>query len=151
MSRNRADANFPIFRMMIRSHPSHLPKIGAEESPKSCHFHVRQRIIPTWRMTGRPERRIGNRPGMATKSKKGRTPNKRVESEADDRTGERYLDLVRENPLRIIRSQEQYAHSLAMLDRLSARGIDRTRDETEYLLALAVFIEKFEQQQRPNP
>ncbi len=87
---------------------------------------------------------------MATKPKKGRAPNSKVEGEADDRVGERYLDLVRENPLRIIRSQEQYDHSLAMLDRLSARGIDRTRDETEYLLALAVFIEKFEQQHRPN-
>ena len=64
------------------------------------------------------------------------------------RVGERYLDLVRENPLRIIRSEEEYAHSLAMLDRLSERGIDRTLDETEYLLALAVFVEKFEQQHR---
>jgi hypothetical protein len=87
---------------------------------------------------------------MATRPKKGRTQSKTVKDDSIDRVGERYLDLVRENPLRIIRSEQEYAHSLAMLDRLSARGIDRTMDETEYLLALAVFVEKFEQQQRPT-
>ena len=31
-----------------------------------------------------------------------------------------------------------------MLDRLSDRGNGRTSDETEYLLALAVFVEEYE-------
>ena len=88
---------------------------------------------------------------MGTRPKKGRSPGDTVKRQAVTRVGERYLDLVRENPLRIIRSEEEYAHSIAMLDRLSERGIDRTPDETEYLLALAVFVEKFEQQHRPSP
>ena len=33
-----------------------------------------------------------------------------------------------------------------MLDRLSDRGNGRTSDETEYLLALSVFVEKYEEE-----
>jgi HTH-type transcriptional regulator/antitoxin HigA len=58
--------------------------------------------------------------------------------------GDRYLEIVRENPLRVIRSDEEYQRAIATLDRLSDCGIGRTADETEYLLALAVFVEKYE-------
>jgi HTH-type transcriptional regulator / antitoxin HigA len=38
-----------------------------------------------------------------------------------------------------------------MLDRLSDRGNGRTSDETEYLLALAVFVEKYEEEHHAMP
>ena len=59
--------------------------------------------------------------------------------------GDRYLELVRENPLTVIRSEDEYERAIATLDRLSDRGNDRTVDETEYLLALATFDEKYEE------
>ena len=49
--------------------------------------------------------------------------------------GDRCLDLVRECPLHIIRSESEYGQAIAMLDRLSDLGNDRTSDETEYLLS----------------
>ena len=67
------------------------------------------------------------------------------------RAGEDYLDLVRECPLRIIRSEPEYEHAIATLDRLSDRGSERTPDETEYLLALALFVEKYEREHDPIP
>ena len=54
--------------------------------------------------------------------------------------GDRYLELVRENPLTVIRSEDEYERAIATLDRLSDRGNDRTVDETEYLLALASLL-----------
>jgi HTH-type transcriptional regulator / antitoxin HigA len=38
-----------------------------------------------------------------------------------------------------------------MLDRLSDRGNGRTSDETEYLLALSVFVEKYEEEHHAVP
>ncbi len=61
------------------------------------------------------------------------------------------MDLVRECPLRIIRSEPEYKHAVATLDRLSDRGFDRAPDETEYLLALALFVEKYEREHEPIP
>ena len=49
--------------------------------------------------------------------------------------GVRYLEMVRENPLRVIHCEEEYQRAIATLDRLSDRGNGRTADETEYLLA----------------
>ena len=65
--------------------------------------------------------------------------------------GDRYLELILESPLRIIHSEEEYQRAIATLDRLSDRGNGRTADETEYLLALAVLIEKFEEEHHPIP
>jgi HTH-type transcriptional regulator/antitoxin HigA len=65
--------------------------------------------------------------------------------------GDRYLEMVRENPLRVIHSEEEYRRAIATLDRLSDRGNSRTADETEYLLALAVFVEKYEEEHHPIP
>ena len=65
--------------------------------------------------------------------------------------GDRYLELVLESPLRIIHSEEEYQRAIATIDRLSDRGNSRTADETEYLLALAVFVEKFEEEHHPIP
>jgi HTH-type transcriptional regulator / antitoxin HigA len=59
--------------------------------------------------------------------------------------------MVGENPLRVIHSEEEYQRAIATLDRLSDRGNDRTADKTEYLLALAVFVEKYEEEHHPIP
>jgi hypothetical protein len=45
--------------------------------------------------------------------------------------GDRYLELFRENPLRVLRGEMEYQSAIAMLDRLSDRGNGRTSDETE--------------------
>ena len=63
--------------------------------------------------------------------------------------GDRYLKLVRSCPLRVIRDEEEYERAIDMLNQLSDRGPDRTPDETEYLLALAVFVEKYEDEHDP--
>jgi HTH-type transcriptional regulator/antitoxin HigA len=65
--------------------------------------------------------------------------------------GESYLELVRECPLRIIHTEAEYRRAIAMLDRLSDRGPARTEDETEYLLALALFVERYERAHEPIP
>jgi HTH-type transcriptional regulator/antitoxin HigA len=70
-----------------------------------------------------------------------------VKTEVDEGVGQRYMELIRENPLRILRSDDEYARAIAILDRLSNRGTDRSHDETEYLLALAVFVERYETEQ----
>ena len=65
--------------------------------------------------------------------------------------GDRYLNLVRECPLRVIRSESEYDLAIAMLDRLSELGSTRSPDETEYLLSLAVFVKKYEDEHHPMP
>ncbi len=65
--------------------------------------------------------------------------------------GDRYLDLVRECPLRVIRSESEYRQAIAMLDGLSDLGNDRTVDETEYLLSLTVFVKKYEDEHHLMP
>jgi HTH-type transcriptional regulator/antitoxin HigA len=58
---------------------------------------------------------------------------------------------VSENPLRVIRSEDEYERAIATLDRVSDRGNGRSTDETEYLLALAVFVERYEVDHHPIP
>ena len=59
--------------------------------------------------------------------------------------------MVRLCPLRIIRTEEEYDHAIDTLNDLSDRGKDRAPDEMEYLLALAVFVEKYEDEHYPIP
>jgi hypothetical protein len=54
----------------------------------------------------------------------------------------RCLEIVRENPLRVIHSEQESQRAIATLDSLSDRGNGRTADETEYLLAVAVYAEE---------
>ncbi len=65
--------------------------------------------------------------------------------------GDRYLELVRAYPLRIIRAEDEYERAITTLDRLSDLGNGRTPDETEYLLALSVFVEKYEEEHHQIP
>ena len=53
--------------------------------------------------------------------------------------------------MRVIRSEEEYDHAIAILNRLSDRGRHRSPDETEYVVALAVFVEKYEEEHYPIP
>jgi HTH-type transcriptional regulator/antitoxin HigA len=64
---------------------------------------------------------------------------------------DRYLELIRSCPLRVIRTEEEYAHAIDTLNALSDRGEARTAEETEYLLALAVFVERYEDEHDPIP
>jgi HTH-type transcriptional regulator / antitoxin HigA len=65
--------------------------------------------------------------------------------------GEPYLELVRECPLRIIHTEAEYRKAVAVLDRLSDLGPARTEDQTQYLLALALFVEKYERAHERMP
>jgi len=47
--------------------------------------------------------------------------------------------------------EEEYDLAIATLNRLSDWGASRTPDETEYLLALAIFVEKYEEEHDPIP
>ncbi len=66
--------------------------------------------------------------------------------------GERdlYLDLVREFPLRPIRSEEALDAAISMLDRLSDRE-SRAPEEEDYLEVLANLVEAYETEHDPEP
>lgn len=49
----------------------------------------------------------------------------------------------------MIRDEEEYERAIERLNQLSDRGQNRGSDETEYLLALAVFVEKYEDEHDP--
>jgi hypothetical protein len=83
---------------------------------------------------------------MNTRPKNRRESGRKKLAEIVTASGDRYLELVLENPLRNTHSEEEYQRAIAMLDRLSDRGNDRTADEAEYLLALAVFVEKYKEE-----
>src|SRR5205814_666044 len=70
-------------------------------------------------------------------------------TKAGARASDRYLDLVRLCPLQMIRTEEEYDHTINTLNYLSDRVTDRTPDEMEYLLALAFFVEKYEDENDP--
>jgi HTH-type transcriptional regulator/antitoxin HigA len=59
------------------------------------------------------------------------------------------MELVRECPLRILRSEADYDDAVSMLNRLIDRGPERTSDEEEYLLALSLFVEKYDDEHFP--
>jgi HTH-type transcriptional regulator/antitoxin HigA len=88
---------------------------------------------------------------MKTRSRRRRGPAKVARAGGAARAGESYLELVRECPLRIIHTGAEYRQAVAMLDRLSDLGPARTADQTEYLLALALFVEKYERAHEPIP
>ena len=88
---------------------------------------------------------------MATRSKTRKKTGSKGKTSSSLPASDRYLDLVRECPLRVIRSESEYAQAIAMLDRLSDLGKARSPDETEYIVSLAVFVEKFEDEHDPMP
>jgi HTH-type transcriptional regulator / antitoxin HigA len=65
---------------------------------------------------------------------------------------EAYFDLVRELPLRPLRSEEDLSRAIAMLDRLMDRGASsRSEDETDYMLVLGSLVEEYENIHWPMP
>jgi len=88
---------------------------------------------------------------MATRSRTRKRTTSQGGTLASIPVGDRYLDLVRQRPLRVIRSESEYGQAITMLDRLSDLGNTRTADETEYLLSLAVFVKKYEDEHHPMP
>jgi HTH-type transcriptional regulator / antitoxin HigA len=64
--------------------------------------------------------------------------------------GEGYLALIRELPLRPIRTEVELDRAIAMVDVLSDRDT-LAPDEHDYLLVLADLIEKYEDEQYPIP
>jgi HTH-type transcriptional regulator / antitoxin HigA len=88
---------------------------------------------------------------MASRTRKGPETKSTARTKSVARASDRYLDLVREYSLRVIRSEEEYDRAIAILNRLSDRGSHRSPDETEYLLAMAVFVEKYEEEHYPIP
>ncbi len=63
---------------------------------------------------------------------------------------DRYLDLIRAFPLRPLRSDEELARAIEVLDALSDRA-DRTPDETAYMMVLARLVEDLESTVFPAP
>jgi HTH-type transcriptional regulator / antitoxin HigA len=61
-----------------------------------------------------------------------------------------YLALIREFPLRPIRSEAELDRAIAMVDALSDRK-SLTPDEHDYLLVLSGLIEKYEDERYPIP
>ena len=65
------------------------------------------------------------------------------------RTRPDYLALVTQFPLRPIRTVTQYWKAAAIVDRLSTRE-NLTSGERDYLEALALFIESYDQEHEPD-
>ncbi|MFI5460372.1 MAG: type II toxin-antitoxin system HigA family antitoxin [Isosphaerales bacterium] len=63
---------------------------------------------------------------------------------------DRYPDLVRQVPLRPIRSEAELDRAIAMIDALLDRD-KRTSDEEDYLDVLSDLVEKYEDEHDPMP
>jgi HTH-type transcriptional regulator/antitoxin HigA len=64
--------------------------------------------------------------------------------------GSRYLELVREFPLRPLRNKAEYARATKVLDGLAVRAeASLSRDEQDYLGTLALLVEEFDARQAP--
>jgi HTH-type transcriptional regulator/antitoxin HigA len=63
-----------------------------------------------------------------------------------------YLNLVREFPLRPIRSKSDYDRAAAVLDKLAVRDdSDMDQGETDYLETLSMLIEAYDRDHFPMP
>jgi HTH-type transcriptional regulator/antitoxin HigA len=72
---------------------------------------------------------------------------KKTESRID---GDRYLELVRQVPLRPIRSEAELDRAIAMIDSLLDQD-KRSDDEKDYLDVLSDLVEKYEDEHDPMP
>jgi HTH-type transcriptional regulator/antitoxin HigA len=68
------------------------------------------------------------------------------------RDDDRFLDLVRQFPLRPIRTQRDYAAATKVLDALAVRGEDDlNKDEIDYLDVLTDLVEAYDTANYPEP
>jgi HTH-type transcriptional regulator/antitoxin HigA len=63
--------------------------------------------------------------------------------------GDKYLALVRDFPLRPIRTEEENEQAIEVVSALGSRGLDP--DERDYLAVLVGLIEDFEEKHYPMP
>jgi HTH-type transcriptional regulator/antitoxin HigA len=61
-----------------------------------------------------------------------------------------YLDLVRAFPLRPLRSLEDHDRAIATVDKLSDRRSELRPEEHDYMIVLALLIERYEDELSPN-
>jgi HTH-type transcriptional regulator / antitoxin HigA len=64
--------------------------------------------------------------------------------------GDRYLELVRQFPLRPIRSEEDLARAIGVIDSLIDQD-ERDRDEEDYLDVLGDLAARYESEHHPRP
>jgi HTH-type transcriptional regulator / antitoxin HigA len=72
---------------------------------------------------------------------------KNLQKTAKD-SSDRYFELVRQFPLRPIRSEAELDQAIALIDSLVDRD-DLDRDESDYLDVLGDLVEKYEGQEHP--
>ncbi len=63
--------------------------------------------------------------------------------------GEKYLALVRDFPLRPIRTEKENEQAIEVVSDLGSRSL--ARDERDYLAVLVGLVEKFEEEHYPMP
>jgi HTH-type transcriptional regulator / antitoxin HigA len=73
---------------------------------------------------------------------------KTTEVRPADRTSDRYFSLIKELPLRPLRSDAELARASEMIDRLLAR-VGLAADEEDYLDVLSDLVEKYEDDHYP--
>ena len=73
----------------------------------------------------------------------------RPRSVSAKRAGEKYLALVRDFPLRPIRTEKENEQAIAVVSALGSRPL--APDERDYLAVLVGLIEKFEEEHYPMP
>lgn len=65
-------------------------------------------------------------------------------------SADRYINLVREFPLRPIRDEDEHAQSIAVLDRISDRD-ELTPEEHDYVTVLGLLVEAYENSADEHP
>jgi HTH-type transcriptional regulator/antitoxin HigA len=69
-----------------------------------------------------------------------------------DRDNDRFLELVRQFPLRPIRTKRDYVAAAKVMERLAIRGEDDlNRDELDYLDVLTDLVEAYDTAHYPEP
>ena len=68
------------------------------------------------------------------------------------RSTDRYLELIRQFPLRPIRTKRDYAAATKLMEKLAVRGEDDlNRDELDYLDVLSDLVEAYDSIHYPEP
>jgi HTH-type transcriptional regulator/antitoxin HigA len=68
------------------------------------------------------------------------------------RDNDRFLDLVRQFPLRPIRTKREYAAATRILDKMAIRGEEElNKDELDYLDVLTDLVEAYDTANYPEP
>jgi HTH-type transcriptional regulator/antitoxin HigA len=75
-----------------------------------------------------------------------------AQSKSRARSARRYLELVRQFPLRPLRTKRDYFAAVKVMERLAVRGEDDlNRDEMDYLEVLTNLVEAYDTTHCPEP